>query len=43
MSETINSIFLEGLKEDLMFFIKNFKEIIKRTWNDLLDDFNYGG
>ena len=41
MSSTIRDIFLEELKEDFKFFVKNFKEIIKRTWSDFLNDFKY--
>jgi len=39
MSRKISEIFLEELKEDAEFFFKNFKEIVKRTWSDILDDF----
>ena len=39
MGKTVNELFLEGLKEDIEFFVKNFKEIMKRTWNDLRNDF----
>ena len=42
MSESIRNAFWSELKEDAKFFIKNFKEIVKRTWSDLLDDFKYG-
>jgi len=41
MSSTIRDIFLEELKEDFKFFVKNFKEILKRTWSDSLNDFKY--
>jgi len=41
MSSTIRDIFLEELKEDFKFFVKNFKEILKRTWSDFLNDFKY--
>lgn len=39
MSRATSEIFLEDLKEDAEFFIKNFKEILKRTWSDIRDDF----
>jgi hypothetical protein len=39
MSRTTNELFWEGLKEDIGFFVKNFKEIMKRTWSDFLNDF----
>jgi hypothetical protein len=41
MTGTIKEIFLEDLKEDIEFFVKNFKEIMKRTWSDFLNDFKY--
>lgn len=41
MSGTIKEIFWEELKEDAKFFIKNFRQIMKRTWSDLKDDFKY--
>ena len=39
MPETINNLFWEELKEDARFFIRNFKEIVKRTWSDMIDEF----
>ena len=41
MRETLKQIFWEDLKESIEFFIKNFREIIKRTWKDILNDFKY--
>ncbi len=42
MSEIIKEIFWEDLKDDVKFFMKNFKKIIKRTWYDFLKEFKYG-
>jgi len=39
MSEIIKEIFWRDLKDDIKFFLKNFKRIIKRTWSDLLKEF----
>jgi hypothetical protein len=35
----IKEIFWEDLKEDVKFFIRNFKEIVKRIYSDLVDEF----
>jgi len=32
MTNWIKEIFWEDLKEEIIFFIKNFKKIIKRVW-----------
>ena len=42
MKGAIKEILWEDLKDDFKFFIKNFREIIKKTWYDLIDDFKYG-
>jgi len=41
MRETLKQIFWDDLKENAKFFIKNFREIFKRTWKDILNDFKY--
>jgi len=41
MSEIIKEIFWEDLKNDVKFFIKNSKKIIKRAWSDFLKEFKY--
>jgi len=38
MSQTIKEAFWDDLKDDIKFFMKNFKEIVKRTWLDFLTD-----
>jgi len=39
MSQTIREVFWDDLKDDVKFFMRNFKEIVKRTWLDFLSDF----
>jgi hypothetical protein len=39
MSSLIKEIFWDDVKESAKFFIKNFRKIVKRTWNDFLKDF----
>lgn len=38
MKETIKEILWEDLKNSAKFFIKNFREIMKRTWDDFLNE-----
>ncbi len=38
MNKIIKEIFWEDLKGEIKFFIKNFKEIIKRVWSDFLNE-----
>jgi len=39
MYEVIKEIFWEDLKNDIKFFMKNFKIIIKRILSDFLNEF----
>jgi len=39
MSKTVKQIFLEQMKEDAEFFVKNYKEIIRRTLDDFVNEF----
>jgi hypothetical protein len=38
MSQTIKEAFWDDLKDDIKFFMRNFREIVKRTWLDFLTD-----
>jgi len=39
MKEFLKEIFWDDVKEDVKFFMKNFKEIVRKTWYDFLDEF----
>jgi len=38
MKSWIKEIFWEDFKEEVIFIIKNFKKIIKRTWEESISD-----